>query len=171
MAVTSKRILSVNEQFAYMRRICPEFNCKVQNGGRLCCKGILQPFPFTKKYKVRISYKVGESPKVQVDSPALRRRQPDEPIPHTYAGYRPCLFLPSDQSEWSGDKILAETIVPWLALWLFYYETWLSTGEWQGGGVHPVIDKKDRKKSILEKEPEEQDFDYTRAKNGFFEGI
>jgi len=22
-------------------------------------------------------------------------------------------------------------------LWLFYYEIWLATGEWCGGGVHP----------------------------------
>lgn len=170
MAETSKRILSVNEQYAYMRRICPDFTCKVQNGGRFSCKGTVQPFPFTKKYKVRITYKVGESPKIQVDSPPLRRRQPDEPIPHTYEGPRPCLFLPSDQSEWSGEKILAETIVPWLGLWLFYYETWLATGEWHGGGVHPVINKKE-KKSILEEEPTEQDFDYRLAKNRFFKGI
>jgi hypothetical protein len=165
-----KRVLSVHEQYAYMRRICPDFNCKVQNG-RLECKGSLQPFPFTKKYKVRITYRVGEFPKVHVESPALRSRHPNEPIPHTYEGSRPCLFLPSDQSEWSAEKILAETIVPWLALWLFYYETWLSTGKWQGGGEHPVADKKDKKKSVIEEKPAEQDFDYTLAKNRFFEGI
>jgi hypothetical protein len=141
MAAKSKGVLSVHEQYAYMRRICPDFNCKVQRG-RLSCEGSLRPFAFTKKYKVRITYEVGEFPKVQVVSPALRRRQPNEPIPHVYEGYLPCLFLPSDQSEWSAEKPLAETIIPWLALWLFYYETWLSTGEWQGGGKHPGTEKK-----------------------------
>jgi hypothetical protein len=153
-----------------MRRICPDFNCKVQNG-RLSCAGNLQPFAFTKKYKVRISYRVGELPKLQVDSPALRRRQPSEPIPHTYPGDRPCLYLPSDQSGWSAEKPLAETIVPWLTLWLFYYETWLSTGEWQGGGAHPRAEKKEIKKSVVETKTAEQGFDYTLAKNQFFEGI
>jgi hypothetical protein len=28
--------------------------------------------------------------------------------------------------------------VPWLLLWLSFYELWLITGEWHGGGVHPV---------------------------------
>ena len=28
------------------------------------------------------------------------------------------------------------TIVPWIADWLYYYEVWLFTGEWEGGGIH-----------------------------------
>ena len=86
---------------------------------------------------MRISYRVGESPKVYVDKLALKRRKSSEPIPHTYPGDRPCLFFPPDESEWSSSKIIAQTIVPWLTEWLFYYEAWLSTGTWQGGGVHP----------------------------------
>jgi hypothetical protein len=33
--------------------------------------------------------------------------------------------------------MIANTIVPWSVLWLFYFEDWLCTGEWSGGGVHP----------------------------------
>jgi hypothetical protein len=29
------------------------------------------------------------------------------------------------------------TIVPWAMLWLFYFEEWLSSSDWKGGGVHP----------------------------------
>jgi hypothetical protein len=32
---------------------------------------------------------------------------------------------------------LDQTIVPWAALWLFFFEEWLATDEWKGGGVHP----------------------------------
>jgi hypothetical protein len=32
---------------------------------------------------------------------------------------------------------IAEYIVPWIAEWLLYYETWLAIGEWLGGGAHP----------------------------------
>jgi len=32
---------------------------------------------------------------------------------------------------------LADTILPWASLWFFYYEIWLATGEWVGGGEHP----------------------------------
>jgi hypothetical protein len=38
---------------------------------------------------------------------------------------------------------IADTIVPWLILWLFYYEIWHVTGEWKGGGVHPPSPKRD----------------------------
>lgn len=30
-----------------------------------------------------------------------------------------------------------QTVVPWTALWLFYFEDWLASGEWKGGGQHP----------------------------------
>ena len=30
-----------------------------------------------------------------------------------------------------------QTIVPWTALWLFYFEEWLFSDEWKGGGEHP----------------------------------
>jgi hypothetical protein len=33
--------------------------------------------------------------------------------------------------------LYTETIVPWISEWLMYYELWLSTGEWLGGGIHP----------------------------------
>ena len=32
---------------------------------------------------------------------------------------------------------IADTIVPWTAEWLVYYEIWLMTGEWYGGGDWP----------------------------------
>ncbi|MGH8092034.1 MAG: hypothetical protein ACREIF_00990 [Chthoniobacterales bacterium] len=30
---------------------------------------------------------------------------------------------------------LADTIVPWTSRWLYFYEIWLATGEWMGGGI------------------------------------
>jgi hypothetical protein len=30
---------------------------------------------------------------------------------------------------------IATTIIPWLSLWLYYYEVWHATGEWMGGGI------------------------------------
>lgn len=32
---------------------------------------------------------------------------------------------------------LDQTIVPWTALWLYYFEQWLVSGDWHGGGQHP----------------------------------
>jgi hypothetical protein len=33
---------------------------------------------------------------------------------------------------------LATTVVPWLEEWLVFYEGWLLTGTWQGGGTLPA---------------------------------
>ena len=33
---------------------------------------------------------------------------------------------------YSGDMLLAKVIVPWIALWLYYYEVWHATGSWLG---------------------------------------
>jgi hypothetical protein len=31
--------------------------------------------------------------------------------------------------------LVATTIMPWLLLWLTFYELWLATGVWLGGGT------------------------------------
>lgn len=38
---------------------------------------------------------------------------------------------------------VANTIVPWLAEWLEFYEGWLVTGIWYGGGEHPNVEEVD----------------------------
>ena len=32
---------------------------------------------------------------------------------------------------------IADTILPWTSLWLYFYELWHATGQWLGGGEHP----------------------------------
>lgn len=70
-------------------------------------------------------------PIVRVLSPALA---PD--APHVYRGGELCLYWPKEW-RWYGDELIAETIVPWTASWLFYYELWLDTGKWLGPSSHP----------------------------------
>jgi len=31
---------------------------------------------------------------------------------------------------------MGRTILPWTSLWLHFYEIWLVTGVWHGGGEH-----------------------------------
>ena len=85
-------------------------------------------------YSVRIEYRVGKRPRVFVESPKLRRRSPDERIEHTYGDDEPCI----EDWDFRSNQQLALTVVPWLLLWLVFYESWLVTGEWQGGGRHPT---------------------------------
>jgi hypothetical protein len=51
---------------------------------------------------------------------------------------RLCLFDPQT-AEWSPGAAIADTIVPWTYEWLFYFEEWLVSDEWKGGGRHPEV--------------------------------
>lgn len=129
------RTLGLHEQAAWVRSLYPEIQCSVR-GGLLVCVGPVQPLELSRTYRARIEYRIKKSPSVSIEDPPLTHRPGEERIPHTYAEDRPCLFLPR-AGEWRSDRKLALTIIPWLSLWLFYYEIWLATGVWHGGGVHP----------------------------------
>lgn len=112
-----------------------------QRGCRLVWIGWLQPTPASERYRVRIeafrSTKI--SPKVYVESPALFERN-GELVPHLYSVRRAqlCLWRPG-KSEWSPCMWLVDSVLLWASLWLFFYEVWLATGDWLGGGEHPEV--------------------------------
>jgi hypothetical protein len=47
---------------------------------------------------------------------------------------------PEKYAEWRPQLQLSDTILPWASLWLFYFEQWLFSGKWEGGGAHPNED-------------------------------
>jgi len=100
--------------------------------------GGLRPSPMSEDYMVRIEYTFRKRPTVWVLQPQLRRSRPDERIPHTFLDGSVCLHLHDD---WTPAMFVADTIVPWLALWLYHYEVWHATGEWLGGGHQPTPKK------------------------------
>lgn len=130
-----KHILSAGEQYARMRLLLPDFKC-VMRKHILVAEGDVQPTPLSVTYRVRIEYRACVPPKVTVLSPPLVRRPSGEKIPHMFDQERLCLYLPGS-GQWSGEMLLAKVIVPWIALWLYYYEVWHATGEWLGGGHEP----------------------------------
>ena len=109
----------------------------VVRGKRLIASGKVHPLDITAEYLLELRYQIGERPRVFVLDPAIQRRG-GERAEHMYGDSEPCVYLPKS-GEWSADKLLAETLVPWTMLWLVFYETWLVTGIWDGGGVHPVV--------------------------------
>ena len=74
-------------------------------------------------------------PRVFVVSPTLLELR-GNPIPHRYSDGSLCLWQPAYR-EWRPTYWIAETIIGWAALWLFFYELWHACGEWLGGGEHP----------------------------------
>jgi hypothetical protein len=83
-------------------------------------------------YRVQVSYcPADRRPQVAVLSPPLTERGEGQPIPHVFPGNRPCLHF---GHEWNGGMWMNQTLVPWISEWLFFYELWLATGTWLGGG-------------------------------------
>lgn len=97
--------------------------------------GPIRPTDASATYKVTILYRLGQRPRLFVTAPELQSR-PDADIPHRHGDGSLCLHLPD---EWDSTMSIAETIVPWAALWLYHYEVWHATGDWLGGGAHPRL--------------------------------
>ena len=102
------------------------------------------PTPLSRSYRVRIDYHEDDKPSAFVVSPDLTALAEGRSLPHVYSEnpVRPCLYLPG-KGEWSSRMLIANTIVPWVYLWFFYFEEWLLTNEWKGGGEHPPKDDHD----------------------------
>jgi hypothetical protein len=106
--------------------------------GRLSWQFNARPSPISRSYAMRLTYAVGDSPEFFVEDPDLVILAGGLPLPHVYSEKptRLCLHLPGT-SEWSPGMLLDRTVAPWAVLWLWYFEDWLATGEWHGGGIHP----------------------------------
>jgi hypothetical protein len=117
---------SIGHQVARMQRDFPSF--RYQRASRIpTWTGSLQPFDTSPNYQIQVIYHVPKSPRVWVVNPLLVQN-----APHLYPQDRSlCLYFPKDRS-WTADDYLSETIIPWTALWLAFYELWLITGEWYG---------------------------------------
>ena len=127
--------LSITQQDQRIKEKFPQFT-RSQNHKQGVWTGDLKPKEWSPKYKIRIIYKLKRHPKVSVISPELLFAKGKSQLPHVYSGNELCLFYPNGR-EWASDKFIADTIIPWTSLWLFYYEDWLYTGQWKGGGIHP----------------------------------
>jgi hypothetical protein len=104
----------------------PSFHGRV-NGDRLACRGKLQPTELSPLYKVDVAYRYGDDPKVWVVEPEI----PYERAIHMYADASLCLYDWREQ-PWKESYHLYDTVLPWAAEWLLYYEIYKLTGKWIG---------------------------------------
>ena len=87
-------------------------------------RGKLKPQDKSPEYEIEIRYRGNKNPKVYVRKPPI-----DPDAPHRYADDSLCLYFPPEW-RWSEEQIIAHTIMPWTAFWLFCYEYWLEEREW-----------------------------------------
>ena len=128
-------VIPLSNQVVAMKIVFPSFMAEWDKNV-VTWVGTVTPSPMSVSYVVQIKYSLDMSqPEVSVLSPKLEKRGAED-IPHVYPGEKLCLFRPR-KKEWTKDKLIAETIIPWISLWLYHYEIWHATGDWLGGGEHP----------------------------------
>jgi len=114
----------------------PNFRAASNRGKWVQWTGPLKPTAISVTYTVQITYEMPNRPEIRVLSPELKPRLDCDRIPHVFSENKLCVH---QAHEWSGRKILAMTIVPWISAWLYFYEIWYATGLWLGEGTHPDL--------------------------------
>ncbi len=140
------------EQNALIRAKYPQFRTDLLSTYYAKWSGQVQPAQTV--HTIEIDYRLPTTfalntttrqyyPRVRVTNPPLELHSDYElgPLPHVwYPGEnaedrRPilCLFAPH-RNEWTWDDAISETTIPDACEWLFFYEAWLATHKWYGGG-------------------------------------
>lgn len=128
MATTVRaRSLSMAQQATGLRSVFPDADVALKPYS-LRWTGRVQPSDLSRVYTTRIDYKRGHYPSIRVLAPELKATEAGF-LPHTYDDGTLCLH---DVGQWNAAMLIVDTIVPWAAEWLLYYEMWLATGEWYG---------------------------------------
>lgn len=143
MTYGGRQDLTPAQQYLHLRR-----NPICAGEGKLGAEGLVwryrtRPTPLSREYEIEIEFRRGDIPRVSVVSPDLSTLAEGRDLPHVYHDpIRLCLYLPGS-GEWMGCMRVDQTFVPWTAMWLFYFEEWLASDEWKGGGEHPRLDEEE----------------------------
>lgn len=139
-----RRNLSAAQQYLALRSSPVCAGSGSLGRGRLTWTWHGAPSALGRVYTLRVEFSEGKLPQVFVDKPDLVALAEGRKIPHVYSEEptRLCLYLPSS-GEWHGGMLIANTLVPWAMLWLYFFEEWLVSDDWKGGGVHPTDDDLD----------------------------
>ena len=131
------KILTPIQQFSILRHEFPRSSGKVHCGA-MTWLGDFTPSALSDTYRLKITYRLGQPPKAYIVSPKpLLLAEGANRLPHTYnysdRKQQLCLYLPRT-GEWRPSMVIAQTIVHWAVQWMYYYEIWVTTGVWMGGG-------------------------------------
>ena len=139
MVTTKKKRISVHAQGGMLRCFFPNSTLRIIGHDKgLIWEGRLQPTNLGITYDIRIEYNVGSNPNIYVINPKpLSLATGATKLPHVYNHEKQHLCLYHRlMNEWNERKMIAKTIIPWTSEWLMHYEYWVTTGVWNGGGIH-----------------------------------
>jgi len=107
----------------------PFMQCDLRRD-RLTCHGAIIPSEGCDPYALRISYVQGGIPAVCITDPLIEPRAEY----HMYKEGNLCLYDWRDM-PWRAKMKIHETIIPWTAEWLVFYDIWKLTGKWLGAAA------------------------------------
>jgi hypothetical protein len=126
LASPDERYRKVVCEQGLIRQSFPFLNPRIR-GLDLSCRGRIRPADGCGLYRVELRYSSGDPPTVRITEPQI---EPNSRL-HMYRDGTLCLYDWRDQ-PWSDKWHLHETIIPWTAEWLVFYELFLATGQWLG---------------------------------------
>jgi hypothetical protein len=154
---------TIGQQIEAMTLRWPDFRVLRRSESDAILEGPLAPDK--REHLIRVQFRVPMvlenadlhdlQPRVQVIKPFLEWHADYEegPIPHVYTSDADpslpylCLFSPTLR-EWTTSDLLAHTTIFWANEWLYFYEGWLVTKKWHGGGRHPGRPRGNRAKQL-----------------------
>jgi len=140
MSAAQRMEFSLPQQFLFLRNSKTAVGEGVLMPRSLEWRFVAQPTPLSREYEIHLALQQDGSPDVTVADPNLRLLAGTRDLPHIYHNPdRLCLYLPGT-GQWDASKRLDQTIIPWTHLWLIYFEDWLVSDDWKGGGKHPGED-------------------------------
>ena len=139
-----KNGFSCSKQFEKIFQIFPDAKILKKKGNYFELIIKLRPTALSKEYDIKVTYDWRtEMVKIYVINEKLEVAKNRKKLPHVYSHIEQqlCLFSPG-RKEWTNQKLIANSIIPWASEWLFFYELWLPDGNWLGGG-HDEYEKLD----------------------------
>jgi hypothetical protein len=148
-------MLSIERQIDLVRARFPQFCVVRRVPHAVTFRGRVRPVESGPEYTLLIKYALPSSllierplktyyPKVYVQDPDIRLAtgHPTNLLPHVWFGDNEpphlCLFK-ADSGEWDYSCAIADTTIPDACEWLYFFQAWLATGRWHGGGAeHPT---------------------------------
>ncbi len=141
-----KKNISLALQYYNLQNEYPDMKIILHNN-KIKCQFSVTPTPLSKTYNIFMYYNGNSKPRVFLyGDNVLKIDCPD--FPHIYdknidkCRAELCLYY---GKEWTREKLISETIIPWIIEWLVHYEIWLVTGKWNGGGRHLEIKNEESK--------------------------
>lgn len=120
-----------HQQRIFIGRAFPSFTCEVSRNV-LTCRAELIPSEGCAAYSVLINYSFRSLPHVRVSKPSIPKELWSSVHIFPHSGEL-CLFDCRPEGQpWQWTHNIHETIIPWTAEWLVYYELFLVVGKWLG---------------------------------------